>query len=182
MNLVGKLLIAPPKIVNNFWSKTAVLVTEHTAAGSIGFIVNKRSRLGLREFFNQCDVDTDLEGHVHVGGPVNVSSITLLHSSEWTSRNTVQITDDLSLSSTTDLMHRLAMGDCPQYWKLLVGLCVWNADQLESEIMGKYPYTHEFSWLTATSSLYTLFELDQEEQWDAAIEQSGKEFAQTVLV
>lgn len=182
MNLVGKLLIAPPKIVNNFWSQTTVLVTEHSSLGSVGFILNKRSRLTISEFFKQCDLDTDLEGHIYVGGPVNVSSVTMLHTPEWTSKNTVQMTEGLSLSSTEDLLHRLAMGDCPDAWRLMVGLCVWNADQLESEILGKYPYTHEFSWLTATSSPYTVFELDLEEQWESAIEQSGKEFAQTILI
>ena len=181
MNLSGKILVAPPNMRGNFWQKTVILVTENHDRGSIGFVMNKESKMSISEFANQCNVECNLEGYVHVGGPVNVKALTLIHSPEWHCENTMQINEDFAVSSHHLLLQKLASGDCPDYWKLVVGLCAWTPGQLESEIKGVPPYDHNFSWLTATPSTEFIFELSGSDQWHAAIELAGMEFVQKVL-
>lgn len=181
MNLTGKLLIAPPSVRGNFWQKTVIFVTEDHARGSMGIVLNKQSKMSIREFAEQCNVDIDIDGFVYVGGPVNVKALTLLHSSEWKTNNTMQINDEFSISSSHELLPRLAMGDHPKHWRLLVGLCVWAPEQLTNEIKGIAPYQHNFSWLTATPSYTSVFGLEAQDQWTQSIEQSGTEFVQTLL-
>ena len=181
MNLTGKLLIAPPNVRGNFWAKTVIFVTENADRGSVGIVVNKRSKMQLREFAEQCGVDLDLPGYVYVGGPVNVKALTMLHSAEWACGNTLRINNEFSISSSGDLLTRIAMGDCPNHWRLFVGLCQWAPDQLESELKGRHPYNHDFSWLTATPHRNSIFGLDGQDQWTQAIEQSGMEFVQRIL-
>jgi putative transcriptional regulator len=181
MNLTGKLLIAPPNVRGNFWQKTVIFVTEDHARGSMGVVLNKQSKMTIREFAEQCNVDIDIEGFVYVGGPVNVKALTLLHSSEWRTNNTMQVNDEFSISSSQELLHRLAMGDHPKHWRLLVGLCAWAPDQLTNEIKGIPPYSHDFSWLTATPNYTSVFGLDAQVQWTQSIEQSGTEFVQNLL-
>lgn len=178
----GKLLIAPPSIKGTFWSKTVVFVTEHLRNGSVGVTLNKPSKMSLREFGEQCDIDLDLDGSVYIGGPVNIKALTMLHSSEWYCKNTLRINKKFSLSSSDDLLKRLSMGDTPFHWRLFVGLSTWGPDQLECEILGKHPYTHNQSWLTASPNTHLVFALDEREQWVSAVEQSGLEFAQNILV
>jgi putative transcriptional regulator len=181
MNLTGKLLIAPPNVRGNFWQKTVIFVTEDHARGSMGVVLNKQSKMTIREFAEQCNVDIDIEGFVYVGGPVNVKALTLLHSSEWKTNNTMQVNDQFSISSSQELLQRLAMGDHPKHWRLLVGLCAWAPDQLSNEIKGTPPYNHDFSWLTATPNYTSVFGLDTQDQWTQSIEQSGTEFVQKLL-
>ena len=181
MNLTGKLLIAPPSVRGNFWQKTVIFVTEDHARGSRGIVLNKQSKMSIREFAEQCNVDIDIDGFVYVGGPVNVKALTLLHSSEWKTNNTMQINDEFSISSSHELLPRLAMGDHPKHWRLLVGLCAWAPEQLTNEIKGIAPYQHNFSWLTATPSYTSVFGLEAQDQWTQSIEQSGTEFVQTLL-
>ena len=182
MNLAGTLLIAPPAVKNNFWHKTVIAVTEHHAAGSVGFVLNKRSTLSIVEFGQQMNCDIDLPGYIYVGGPVNSQSLTMLHSSEWRTSNTLRISNELSLSSTGDMIRRLASGDRPEYYRIFLGMCGWAVGQLDSEIEGKAPWTKENSWCLTKSNLDLIFGSDQQEQWCSALDQSGLEFAQNILL
>ena len=181
MNLTGKLLIAPPSVRGNFWQKTVIYVTENHARGSMGLVLNKVSKMPIREFAQNCNVDCDIDGFMYVGGPVNVKALTMIHSAEWACENTMQINNEFSISSHADLLQRLAMGDCPNYWRLIVGLCAWTPDQLENELNGVSPYNHAFSWLTATPTQEGVFVLDGTDQWTSSIEHSGSEFVQKLL-
>ena len=182
MNLVGKLLIAPPKVRGNFWQKTVVFVTENHNKGSVGLTLNKASSMTVKEFAAQHNIDLDVEGYVHVGGPVNVKAFTMLHSAEWKCDNTMVINNDFALSSSPNMLTQLAMGSRPKYWRLFVGLSGWTAGQLESEIKGNPPYDHNMSWLVANADYGIVFDLDSKEQWTESIERAGSEFAQSILV
>jgi len=180
-NINGKLLIAPPSVKGTFWAKTVIFITEHHASGSVGVVLNKPSKMPLRTFGEQCDVELDIDGDVYIGGPVNTKALTMLHSSEWSCNNTLRINRKFSLSSSEELLDRLAMGDAPYNWRLFVGLSTWSPDQLECEIIGKHPFRHNQSWLVASPNNQLVFGLDGSDQWTTAIEQSGLEFAQKIL-
>jgi putative transcriptional regulator len=181
MNLVGNLLIAPPAVKGNFWYKTVVMITEHHGQGSVGLVLNKRSNLSLNEFGQQLGFKFDMPGFVYQGGPVNVKNLCLLHTTEWVSKNTMSIDAQFSISSADDILPRIAMGDTPERWRLLLGLCGWGPGQLDSEIKGKPPYHHNTSWCTAKADLDLVFGNDNKDQWCNALDRSGLEFAQSIL-
>lgn len=181
MNLTGKIIIAPPNVRGNFWAKSVIFITEHSSTGSLGIVLGKRSKLTVKEFMSQCGIEANVPGIIYVGGPVNVKALTMLHSSEWGCSNTLHINNEFSISSSPDLLHRLAMDDRPKYYRLMLGLCAWAPDQLENELKGIPPYSHNFSWLTASPNQNLVFGSDGSDQWTQSIEQSGTEFVQTVL-
>lgn len=181
MSLAGKLLTAPPNIKGNFWSKAVIFLTEDHDRGSVGFVLNKPTKMSIKEFSLQHGIESEVVGCLHVGGPVNVNALTVLHTSEWECGNTMRINDDYSISSSGDLLLKFALGDRPQYWRMFAGLCAWSPNQLESEIKGIPPYNHDFSWLISTPTLKTVFGLDEKEQWTTSIEKCSLEFAQSVL-
>jgi putative transcriptional regulator len=182
MNLVGNLLIAPPSVKGNFWYKTVVMVTEHHAHGSMGLVLNKRSNLTIRDFGNQIGIPLTMDGYVYQGGPVSPQSLSFLHSSEWISKNTMRLNEHYSLSSADDILPRLAMGDHPQKWRMFLGLCGWSPGQLLGEINGTAPWKKETSWCTSGADLDLIFESDQKDQWCNALDRSGLEFAQNILM
>jgi len=181
MNLTGSLLIAPPSVRGNFWQKTVIFITEHHDRGAVGLVLNKASQMPVKEFASQHNVSLSVDGFVNIGGPVNVKAFTMLHSSEWSCSNTMKINKDFSLSSSGEILSALAMGNCPKYWRLFVGLCGWTPNQLENEIKGRPPYKHSQSWLVASSNLEIVFGLDGQTQWTESIEHSGSEFVQSIL-
>lgn len=181
MSLAGKLLIAPPSVRGTFWTKTVIYLTEDHNQGSVGFILNKQSKLTVREFTAQCGLECDQDGYVYIGGPVNIKALTMLHSSGWSCDNTYQVNDDFSISSSANLLNYLASNDLPKYWRLLVGVSSWAPRQLNNEIKGVPPYHHDQSWLTASAHYHTVFGVDGNEQWNLGIEIAGEEFAQSML-
>lgn len=183
MKLVGNLLIAPPSVKGNFWYKTVIMVTEHHDQGSIGIVLNKRSDLTVAELGHQLNLDLDnVPGYVYIGGPVSQKSLSIIHSNEWSCNNTLKLNKYFSISSSSDMLSKFQDGILPREWRMFVGMCGWAHKQLDNEINGVHPYKHETSWCISSSSLNLVFESDNKEQWAAALEQSGIEFAQNILI
>lgn len=181
MNLIGNLLIAPPAIKGNFWYKTVIMITEHHSHGSIGLVLNKRSQLSIEDFGNQLGFNLTYPGYVYQGGPVNVKSLSLLHTNDWSCKNTLRVNNLFSVSSANDILPRLAMGDVPFKWRIFLGMAGWGPGQLIGEINGSPPWNHDNSWCTATSDIDLVFENDNKDQWVSTLDRSGLEFAQNVL-
>lgn len=181
MSLEGKLLIAPPSVRGTFWEKTVIYVTEDHNQGSVGFILNKKSKLTVKEFTEQCGFECNQEGHVYIGGPVNPKALTMLHSSEWSCGNTLRINNDFSLSSSVELLERLSVGRVPRFWRLMVGMSAWAPKQLNNELKGIPPYSHRTSWLISSAHHHTVFGVDGNDQWTLGIETAGEEFAHSIL-
>ena len=182
MNLVGNLIIAPPAVKNSFWQETVILLTEHHIQQSMGIVLNKRSELTIKDFGQQLGFSLDYPGWVYVGGPVNNQSLSFLHTNEWTSKNTMRINDEFSVSSADDILPRLAMGDTPVKWRIFLGMCGWSAGQLMAEINGTPPWKKNTSWCLASSEVDMAFDTDGKDQWCHAIDRSGAEFAQSILL
>jgi len=182
MNLIGNLLIAPPAVNGNFWYKTVITITENHSHGTVGVVLNKRSQLSIREFGDQLGYVLDYDGYIYQGGPVNVKSLSFLHTNDWACKNTLRINNFFSVSSAEDILPRLAMGDSPSQWRIFLGMCGWGPSQLQAEIKGDPPWCHATSWCTATTTnLDLIFGSDNNDQWVAAIDHAGLEFAQTIL-
>lgn len=181
MNLLGNLLIAPPAVKGNFWHKTVIMITEQSPQGTLGIVLNKQSQLSIRDFGEQLGIDLDLPGMMYVGGPISNQSLTLLHSPEWLSKNTLRINKHFSLSSADDILPRLAAGDEPEHWRLFLGMCGWAPGQLQGELAGTHPWKIENSWCISSADLDLTFEYDGSEQWCSALDKSANEFAQRIL-
>ena len=137
--------------------------------------------MSIKEFGEQLGYELDVPGFVYLGGPVNVKSLSFLHSNDWVSKNTMRINEEFSLSSADDILPRLAMGDRPERWRIFLGMCGWAQKQLLGEIKGIPPWQQSTSWCTAKSDLDLVFGSDNKDQWCHALDRSGLEFAQTVL-
>jgi putative transcriptional regulator len=181
MDLTGTLLIAPPKLKNNFWYKSVIFLTEHHKNGSMGLILNKRSQMTASEFSEQVGLRFNIPGYIYLGGPVNMKALSMLHSSEWNCSNTMLINDDFAISSAEDLLVRLGDGDAPRQFRLFLGLCGWAPNQLMEELKGTPPRDHSISWLTASADYEIAFDSDLKDQWNNAVERSGNEFVQSIL-
>ena len=96
-NIVGNLIIAPPSVKGNFWYKTVIMIVEHHIHGSIGLVLNKRSNLTINELGEKMGLDIDIPGFVYTGGPVSPNSLSLIHSTEWSCNNTLEINNIFSI-------------------------------------------------------------------------------------
>lgn len=181
-NLEGTLLISPPNVRDSFWEKTVIMVTEDLKSkGTVGLVLNKPSRMTINEFALHNGVDVDIPGFVHIGGPVNTKALCMLHTNDWSCSNTLRVNQYVSISSSPEILTKMAMKKLPSNWRIFLGLCGWPSGQLPNEIAGTPPYTHSLSWLTANSNLNITFDQNGSEQWMEAIELSGSELVNRML-
>lgn len=72
----GRLLISEPFLPDPNFERTVVLLCEHNAEGSFGFVLNKPSILKVNEVMEDM---TSLESLVYVGGPVQQDTLHFIH-------------------------------------------------------------------------------------------------------
>lgn len=181
MDFTGKLLIAPPKMKTGFWYKSVIFITEDHINGSMGLLLNKRSSVTVTDFTEQIGQRLNIPGFIYIGGPVNMKALCMLHSSEWSCNNTLQVTPEFSISSSDDLLPRLGDGDAPKHFRLFLGLCGWAPTQLQEEYEGAPPRDRNASWLIASANHDLVFNHDLKDQWLQSLEKCSSDFVQSIF-
>jgi len=160
----GKLLVAHPNLKSTVFKKTVIYLYEDSQAGVSGVILNKSSDWGLDHIFEHKGFNYASEDFVYLGGPVNIQAITLLHTDDFYSANTVPVSGGVSISSDNFMFEKIATDNTPEQWRLFVGLSNWKIGQLDREI------SQHRAWLLADADLSIMFDYNGVEQWEKAIE------------
>ena len=170
----GRLLIAGPVLNSSpIFSRAVVYIYEHRVDGGevMGVILNKPSQFRCSSLGLLKDIPFDPqleETFVHKGGPVNDTSVLLLHTNEWQSTNTLQSGKDLAMTSDMLMIEKLSTGNVPKGWRMFAGMSVWTEDQLANEIK-------QGAWLFAQPNNHSVFDFNEEEQYLKALELCSKQ-------
>lgn len=172
MDLRGRCLIARPSIKDPFFKKSVVLIYEHTANATVGLVVNKPiTQLSMKDILLNRGYDSAVADPLHAGGPVNERAISLLHSGNWYSSNTMPVTDQISISSDDLMIYKFVNGDTPDGYRFFLGSAIWHPQQIAQEISANH-------WLISDLSERDIFDHDGRELWDIAIETNARETIQ----
>lgn len=170
LNLKNHLLIAMPTLHDPNFDHTVTLVCQHDEFGAFGVVVNRPLEMTVGELFAQLDIevqDAHIAGQLALsGGPVQAEQGFVLHDGERTWESTLKVADNLSLTSSRDILTDIAQGLGPQHFLLLLGCAGWSAGQLEHEIK-------ENTWLTCPSSARILFDTPYTGRWTGAAQTLG---------
>jgi len=173
---LGDLLIAPPKMPDLRFKKSVIMLTQQHQGGWAGLTINKPTPHTLLDLARE--VDLNLPGRMNFplywGGPVNTTTVWMLHSSEWSMMETIEINEHWSMTSDEKMFACVADGDYPRHFRFMFGLCAWAPEQLEAELRGSPPWHHSSSWLIARGpSPDWLFEQDPADLWSNSTELCG---------
>jgi putative transcriptional regulator len=72
----GKILISEPFLPDTFFNRSIIYLTDHTAEGSVGFILNKKLDIKLKNAISGFDLCDDI---LNMGGPVAPDTLHYLH-------------------------------------------------------------------------------------------------------
>lgn len=176
------LLIAPPTIPDPRFRKSVLMLTHDHNGGSFALCLNKPTEHTLRDILEETGIETDLNFPLYWGGPVNVNTVWMLHSAEWSTEHTVEINEHWAMTSNISMFHHLADGDYPRYFRIMFGHCTWAPGQLRAELRGIPPWSPRHSWLVAENpGCEWCLEHPVDELWDAAAELSGQQAVATWL-
>jgi putative AlgH/UPF0301 family transcriptional regulator len=180
-SLVGKILIAPPIEADASRVESVILITNEYNGYYIGLRLNNQSKMSVTELAAYSGYKLSTCGYVFAGGSHSLNSFSMLHSPEWTCTNTVQINEFVSISSSTDVIKRFINNDMPDKWKMFLGINKWIPGQLEAEISGNLPYTHDVSWCVVSSTAELVFDTSSFELWDMSLSRCAEEFAKETI-
>jgi putative transcriptional regulator len=168
--MTGQLLIAMPTLSDPRFERTAIYMCAHSADGAMGLVVNKQAdEIDFPELLNQLEIET--EGvkdpiPVLVGGPVETGRGFVLHSLDYRQDSTLEVSDEVGLTATVDILRSIAEGEGPAHSLLTLGYAGWSAGQLDDEIQAN-------GWLNVTADVSLLFDGALGEKWDRAVRKVG---------
>jgi len=154
---------------------TVIYLCEHNASGALGVIINKPTDMTVDLLLERIDLKLDIIPNlirpiekelVMFGGPVQVERGFVLHSPHEPFSSMVQVTDDVALTTSRDVLEAVAEGRGPQRVLVALGCSGWGAGQLEQEI-GKN------GWLTVPADATVIFDLPIEQRFFAAMRLLG---------
>jgi len=166
----GQFLMAMPLLVDQNFYQTVTCICEYTPAGAVGIVINRvHPSLSGEDIFNELEIESIYGAEsipIHIGGPVHIGEIFVLHGSPFGWEGCFMITSNLAMSNTRDILEAVAMGRGPKSFIVALGCAGWGPGQLESEIK-------ENAWLTSPVFEEILFDMPIEERWEEAIKKMG---------
>lgn len=179
-NYKGKLIIAQPKCISNFFAKSTILIGEHAHNGAWGIITNRvfsRLESGLGAIMAQTGIEVDgpMDHPLYVGGPLETNRINVVHTLDWHSHSTVKVAENLGITNDLSVLVAIAGNQGPEIFRACVGICRWGEGQLEGEMAGLPPWLPEHRWLTAQATIENVFGFTEVYQWQNAILDAAKE-------
>ena len=167
-NYKGKLLISSPEIAGDLFDKSIILICEHNANGTMGFIINKPlidinvgtiwANLGYEEK-NLRSASED----VFIGGPLASNAMFVIHSPEYfIDKKTIKVCEEISVTGTKEITDDIQKGQGPRKLLFLLGYSGWAPGQLEDEIMRD-------SWFVSEKIENLIFGVDYKSKWSEAL-------------
>lgn len=170
-SLIGKLLVAMPGIGDERFNRAVILICAHSPDYSMGLVINDPMEdLTLPSLFDQLGIDQDIklpEKPVLNGGPVGTDRGFVIHSTDYFSDGaTLQVTDNLCMTATRDVLQAMASGSSPRKSVLSLGYAGWGPGQLEYELS-------QNAWLISRPNSGLVFGDGYERKWEASLERIG---------
>jgi len=158
------LLIAMPQVLDPFFHMSVVLLIDHHEQGSLGFIVNRPTRVPVADILQGLDIPWQggEEQTAYFGGPVQPQLGTVIYrTQEPLSDSETEIFSGATLTQNIGDLQQLAAGP-PRDLRLFLGYAGWGEGQLLSEILRN-------DWVTAPVHHDLVFVDDPVEAWRAAL-------------
>ena len=163
--LKGHLLLDSGQLTGSFFARTVILICQHNAEGAFGLVLNRPTGTKVGDALVADLPDTFKDLPLFLGGPVQPTALSYLHSDDFMPEANVMANLSLghSLDELVDLGESFATD---KKVRLFAGYSGWSAGQLESELRRK-------AWLTHPASLDLIFSADLSELWRKLMRQKG---------
>ncbi len=168
------LLVAMPQVLDPFFHMSVVLLIDHHEQGSLGFIVNRPTRVPLSDILEGFEIPWrgKDEQTAYFGGPVQPQLGTVIYrpseshgETENETENENEIYAGAALTQNVNDLQELAAGP-PQDLRLFLGYAGWGEGQLLSELLRN-------DWVTVPVHHDLVFVDDPAEAWRAALRSVG---------
>ena len=163
-------LLAMPTLTDAIFANSITYICEHSAEGAMGIVINHPLDLCVEEILEHLNLNAHgrhSDTPVMAGGPVHMDRGFVLHPpTEHTWEATLQVTKEVSLTTSRDILVAMAEGEGPEQSLIALGYAGWGAGQLESELS-------ENSWLSLPADSAIIFDTPYHLRAEAAAAKLG---------
>lgn len=163
--LKGQLLLDSGNLRGSFFQRTVILICQHDAEGAFGLVLNRATGSKVGEMVVADIPDQLKECPLYLGGPVQPTALSYLHSDSFIPE--ANVIPNVSLGHSIDTL--LEIGEsfsATRKVKLFAGYAGWGPGQLEDEMKRD-------AWLTHPASIELVFERDPVQLWQSILRQKG---------
>ena len=165
-SLAGQLLVAAPDMGDPRFIDTVIFIVRHNGNGAMGLVINRPLAKGsLSHFLRRLGVESkNARGEIvlHYGGPVEPARAFVLHTTDYTSRDTTVVSEGLAITTDLGIMQAIGQGKGPKRSIFCVGYAGWAPGQLEAEMKAD-------AWFSIPAEDKLIFEGDPETKWEKAM-------------
>jgi putative transcriptional regulator len=166
----GTLLIASPDIESGFYSRSVLLLCDHSPSGSFALTINKPIEVELPEDLLKANGNSHPQITMCMGGPLQPNQLMLLHSFSDAPDQTLKICDGIYLGGDLNFLQDLLDKEPRVPLRLCFGYSGWSTGQLEREFMTGGWYLHP-------ASVDLVFNTPPEQMWQACLRAMGGKYA-----
>lgn len=170
-SLAGHLLVASPRLPDENFSRTVVLIIQHDDQGAVGVILNRPTDSTVREVWDSfSDEPCDSDQLIHVGGPVR-GPLLAIHTKESCAEN--EILPGVYFASHRDRLEEIVHEpDLP--FRIYADYSGWAPGQLEGELEAG-------GWMVLPATFDYIFG-EVETMWRKAAQQVGEQITTPLLL
>ena len=163
--LKGQLLLDSGQLRGSFFQRTVVLICQHDAEGAFGLVLNRDTGTSAGDMIVADLPEALKKCRVFLGGPVQPSALSFLHSDAFIAD--ANVLPNLSLGHSLDNLAEIGESFSPtQKIKMFAGYAGWSPGQLEDEIKRD-------AWLTHPASLELVFDENPDRLWQKILCDKG---------
>ncbi len=162
--LNGKILIAMPGMNDPRFHRAVIFVCAHDPQGAMGLMLNQVvPGTTFGNLLEQLDCALSplapLDLPVISGGPVETVRGFMLHSPDFSIKDTIVITPEFSVTGTIEGLKKISVGIVPERMVFALGYSGWSEGQLERELQDN-------AWLVAQATQKLIFETPPDQVWE----------------
>ena len=161
----GQLLLDSGQLRGSFFQRTVVLVCQHDAEGAFGLVLNRATGSKVGDMVVADLPDTLKECPLFLGGPVQPSALSFLHSDAYLPE--ANVIPNLSLGHSLDTLMEIGESfSTARKVRLFAGYAGWSPGQLEDEMKRD-------AWLLHPASLDLIFDTEPGQLWQIVLQKKG---------
>ena len=165
----GSILVSEPYLADPNFERTIILLCEHNAEGSFGFVLNKPSQAKITDLIEGMK---NFDATVYVGGPVQQDTLHYIHRLD-TLEDAVEIGNGIYWGGNFEQLNLLLLSQklTDADLKFYLGYSGWSEGQLEEELKAN-------SWIVSDNvDEKLIFETNPEIMWQKALKAMGGRFS-----
>jgi putative transcriptional regulator len=165
----GRLLVSEPYLPDPYFRRTVVLLCEHNAEGSFGFVLNRFIDLDIGDLMQDMP---PINARISIGGPVQSGNLYYLHTLGKHIEGSVEVLGDVHMGGDFEQLRSVLATDpkLAKHVRFFVGYSGWGEHQLEKELAQR-------SWLVHPADKRRIMNTGLKDLWADTLRGMGRAFA-----